>query len=121
MPLWKLGVGKGDKGQENRNSRRGQSRQPTPALGRFTLKVVPSIYRITYLNGKIYVGKDLTDTVAYFGSVNNDLIHVVVFPSAVVVVVFPVVVVVLGDVVVVPDRGAPMMMKSGRLLQPAVI
>jgi len=28
---------------------------------------MPSIYRITYPNGKIYVGKDLTDTVAYFG------------------------------------------------------
>jgi len=36
---------------------------------------MPSIYRITYPNGKIYVGKDLTDTVNYFGSANNDLIH----------------------------------------------
>lgn len=43
---------------------------PTP-----TLLQMPSIYRITYPNGKIYVGKDLTDTVAYFGSVDNDLIH----------------------------------------------
>ena len=36
---------------------------------------MPSIYRITYPNGKIYVGKDLTDTVAYFGSVDSDLIQ----------------------------------------------
>jgi hypothetical protein len=26
------------------------------------------IYRVTYPNGKIYVGKDLTDTINYFGS-----------------------------------------------------
>ena len=32
------------------------------------------IYRITYPNGKIYVGMDLTDTLAYFGSVNKALI-----------------------------------------------
>jgi hypothetical protein len=36
---------------------------------------MPSIYRIIYPNGKIYVGKDLTDTVAYFGSVDSDLIQ----------------------------------------------
>ena len=36
---------------------------------------MPSIYRITYPNGKIYVGKDLTDTLAYFGSVGSRLIH----------------------------------------------
>jgi hypothetical protein len=36
---------------------------------------MPSIYRITYPNGKIYVGKDLTDTVAYFGSVDSSLIR----------------------------------------------
>lgn len=36
---------------------------------------MPCIYRITYPNGKIYVGKDLTDTVAYFGSVDSGLIH----------------------------------------------
>ncbi len=32
------------------------------------------IYRITYPNGKIYVGKDLTDSINYFGSANSDLI-----------------------------------------------
>ena len=32
------------------------------------------IYRITYPNGKIYVGSDMTDTITYFGSVNSDLI-----------------------------------------------
>ncbi len=33
------------------------------------------IYKITYPNGKIYVGKDLTDSVTYFGSPNNTLIE----------------------------------------------
>lgn len=28
------------------------------------------IYRITYPNGKIYIGKDLTGTLTYFGSPN---------------------------------------------------
>ncbi len=32
------------------------------------------IYKITYPNGKIYVGKDLTDCINYFGSANGDLI-----------------------------------------------
>lgn len=30
--------------------------------------------KITYPNGKIYVGKDLTDSVTYFGSANSALI-----------------------------------------------
>ena len=32
------------------------------------------IYKITYPNGKIYVGKDLTDSINYFGSADNTLI-----------------------------------------------
>ena len=32
------------------------------------------ICKITYPNGKIYVGKDLTDSVNYFGSADNTLI-----------------------------------------------
>ncbi len=32
------------------------------------------IYKITYPNGKIYVGKDLTGTLTYFGSPNPTLI-----------------------------------------------
>ena len=32
------------------------------------------IYRITYPNGKIYVGKDLTGTLNYFGSACSELI-----------------------------------------------
>jgi hypothetical protein len=28
------------------------------------------IYKITYPNGKIYIGKDLTDSINYFGSVD---------------------------------------------------
>jgi len=31
------------------------------------------IYRITYPNGKIYVGKDLTDSINYFGSADSAL------------------------------------------------
>lgn len=32
------------------------------------------IYKITYPNGKIYIGKDLTGTLLYFGSVNRELV-----------------------------------------------
>ncbi|HNX33136.1 MAG TPA: GIY-YIG nuclease family protein [Kiritimatiellia bacterium] len=32
------------------------------------------IYKITYPNGKIYVGKDLTDSINYFGSASSELI-----------------------------------------------
>ena len=32
------------------------------------------IYKITYPNGKIYIGKDLTDSVNYFGSASSELI-----------------------------------------------
>ena len=35
------------------------------------LKVV---YKITYPNGKIYIGKDLTDSINYFGSASSELI-----------------------------------------------
>jgi hypothetical protein len=37
-----------------------------------TLKV---IYKITYPNGKIYIGKDLTDSINYFGSASSKLIE----------------------------------------------
>ena len=33
------------------------------------------IYKITYPNGKIYVGQDRTDTLNYFGSANSKLIE----------------------------------------------
>lgn len=33
------------------------------------------IYKITYPNGKIYIGKDLTDDINYFGSANSKLIE----------------------------------------------
>jgi len=33
------------------------------------------IYKITYPNGKIYVGKDLTDSINYFGSADGKLIE----------------------------------------------
>jgi hypothetical protein len=29
------------------------------------------IYKITYPNGKIYIGQDLTDSINYFGSANH--------------------------------------------------
>lgn len=32
------------------------------------------IYKITYPNGKIYIGSDLTDSINYFGSASNKLI-----------------------------------------------
>lgn len=44
-----------------------------PAIGyNHKMKVV---YKITYLNGKIYIGKDLTDSINYFGSASNWLIE----------------------------------------------
>lgn len=36
---------------------------------------MPSIYKITYPNGKIYIGQDSTDSVNYFGSASSDLIE----------------------------------------------
>ena len=33
------------------------------------------IYKVTYPNGKIYVGKDLTDSINYFGSADDGLIE----------------------------------------------
>ena len=32
------------------------------------------VYRITYPNGKIYIGQDITDSVGYFGSPNARLL-----------------------------------------------
>jgi hypothetical protein len=33
------------------------------------------VYKITYPNGKIYIGKDLTGSANYFGSASSDLIR----------------------------------------------
>lgn len=33
------------------------------------------IYKITYPNGKIYIGKDLTNSINYFGSANDKIIE----------------------------------------------
>ena len=33
------------------------------------------IYKITYPNGKIYIGKDLTDSINYFGSADSKFIE----------------------------------------------
>jgi len=32
------------------------------------------IYKITYPNGKIYIGQDVTDSINYFGSADSKLI-----------------------------------------------
>lgn len=40
------------------------------------------IYKITYPNGKSYVGKDLTNTLNYFGSANSKLIKKEFGPGA---------------------------------------
>jgi hypothetical protein len=32
------------------------------------------VYRITYPNGKIYIGQDVTDSINYFGSASSELI-----------------------------------------------
>ena len=32
------------------------------------------VYRVTYPNGKIYIGRDVTDNINYFGSANPKLI-----------------------------------------------
>jgi hypothetical protein len=33
------------------------------------------IYKITYPNGKIYIGSDLTDSITYFGSPSTEIIE----------------------------------------------
>jgi hypothetical protein len=38
------------------------------------MRAMKVIYTITYPNGKIYIGKDLTDSAAYFGSAQSALI-----------------------------------------------
>ena len=38
-------------------------------------EMAKAIYRITYPNGKIYVGMDLTGTLLYFGSANSSLVQ----------------------------------------------
>ncbi|SMG32636.1 GIY-YIG nuclease family protein [Sphingobacterium psychroaquaticum] len=40
----------------------------------FTYMQRKVIYKITYPNGKIYIGKDLTNTLNYFGSANSEYI-----------------------------------------------
>jgi hypothetical protein len=39
------------------------------------------IYKITWPNGKIYVGSDLTDTIRYFGSPNVKLLELISRPE----------------------------------------
>jgi hypothetical protein len=39
------------------------------------MKKMKVIYKITYPNGKVYVGKDLTDSINYFGSADGKRIE----------------------------------------------
>ena len=39
------------------------------------MRFLKIIYKITYPNGKIYIGKDLTNTINYYGSANSKLIE----------------------------------------------
>ncbi len=32
------------------------------------------VYKITYPNGKIYIGQDVTDSINYFGSAHSELV-----------------------------------------------
>jgi hypothetical protein len=49
---------------------------PYPVAGGGPGKTTPVmvIYKITYPNGKIYVGQDRTDSINYFGSASSKLI-----------------------------------------------
>ena len=44
-------------------------------MNKSDLKKRKIIYKITYPNGKIYIGKDLTATLTYFGSVNSAIVE----------------------------------------------
>lgn len=39
------------------------------------VRVIKQVYRITYPNGKIYIGMDLTGTLTYFGSVDSEIVE----------------------------------------------
>lgn len=39
-----------------------------------SVKITKIVYKIIYPNGKIYIGKDLTNSINYFGSANSSLI-----------------------------------------------
>jgi antitoxin (DNA-binding transcriptional repressor) of toxin-antitoxin stability system len=45
------------------------------AVGCSGAEVMKVIYKITYPNGKIYIGQDVTDSINYFGSANGKLIE----------------------------------------------
>jgi hypothetical protein len=46
----------------------------TKRPGETGLMAFKVVYKITYPNGKIYIGKDLTDSINYFGSASSELI-----------------------------------------------
>jgi hypothetical protein len=48
---------------------------PTPHIRTlWCIKKMKEIYKITYPNGKIYIGKDLTGSINYFGSASSNII-----------------------------------------------
>ena len=55
-----------------RNSRNGFA--PVHRYNKFRGICMKVVYKVTYPNGKIYVGKDLTDNINYFGSADHRLI-----------------------------------------------
>lgn len=57
-----------------RQAKRPPSRRERPAPPLPSVRGRSVIYKIIYPNGKIYVGKDLTDSINYFGSASDVLI-----------------------------------------------
>jgi len=44
-------------------------------IGKNLVKLMKQIYKITFQNKKIYIGKDLTGTLAYFGSMDSHYVE----------------------------------------------
>lgn len=74
VDIFKTGCGSGSPttGTPRVTMRRSGVKNSGGGMEEKSLKVV---YKITYPNGKIYIGKDLTDSINYFGSANSDLIE----------------------------------------------
>jgi hypothetical protein len=50
------------------------AREQRPLFSTFRPVLMKVIYKITYPNGKIYIGQDRTDSINYFGSADSKLI-----------------------------------------------
>ena len=51
-----------------------ERKKPRPLKSDVVPPKMNVIYKITYPNGKIYIGQDCTDSINYFGSVGSELI-----------------------------------------------